>query len=463
MSRFEEVEVARIRANPEHIREDMGDLERLAKEIKTNGVRSPLVVYPHPELDGDFMLRDGHRRLKGAVIAGLLVVPVVVEEASARGALEDIETMITTGSTAKLNTKMEEAKGFQRLLDLGLNESTIGKRSNRPKSEVVTLGRVTKAPDKVKDAYSKGRIDLLQLKKLTDLQAAGQSEVLDKVLENHDFRTSAGWRIDNVEHTIARAEKQQAVADSISVLTALGGVQREDQRDENFDAAPEMTDEEHVAAGHLFYVGTDQVEPLWFVKLSKPKPKLSDKEREEKATLRELNAGLQVSHAVRVQELVVAVQSKDGVSEAVDKEMLLEVLWPEIQRFNDETLGALTSIHKPEGVSDYSPERRAWLEKVEAAVGRLSWRQLARAAVYAKHQDTDRQLRFTKNFDRSQQEWRARAGWLNKIQTHFGIRLYKAERETLAFFKAKGGDRTRWNMNTEAYETVVDDVVIHDG
>lgn len=459
---YEVVDIARIRPNPEHIRDDWGDLDRLSKEIKTTGVRAALVVYPHPELEGDLILRDGHRRWKAALKAGLSNVPVLIEEASARGPLADIETMLSTGSTSKLNTLMEEAKGYQRMLELGLNESTIGKARSRPKSEVVTLGRVSKAPEKVQAAYSKGRIDLLQLKKLTDLQAAGRTDVLDRVLEDSDFRDHARWQIDDVAQTIAAAEAAQSVADSISLLKALGGVFREDMRDENFDLAPEATDEEHVAAGHLFYVGRDQLEPVWYVKLAKPKPKLSDKEREEKATLRELNAGLQVSYAVRSQELVAAVQSKDGVSEGMDKELLLELLLPDIMRLKEETLGELTGIHAPEGSTRWSPEGRESWAKVEAAISKLSWRQLARAAAYAKHQDTDRQLRFAKNFDRSEHEWASRAGWLGKVQTHFGLRLYQPERETLVFFKAKGGDPKRYNMDTEKHETILVDVVVID-
>ncbi|POH58894.1 ParB/RepB/Spo0J family partition protein [Arthrobacter glacialis] len=459
---YEVVEIARVRVNPENIRDDMGDLDRLSKEIKTMGVRSPLVVYPHPELEGDFMIRDGHRRRQAAINAGLVEVPVVIEEPSVRGALEDIETMLSTGVASKQITKMEQAKGYQRMLELGLNESTIGKRFSRPKSEVVTLGRVAKAPEKVQKAFIKGRLDLLQLKKLTDLQAAGQSEVLDKVLESNDFSDRAGWAIDDVEYTIARAEGDKSIADSIELLTALGGVRREDSRDENFDVAQELTDEEHIAAGHLFYVGRDQPEPVWYVKLSKPKPKLSDKEREEKATLRDLNAGLQVSYAMRSHELVAAIQSKDGAGEAADKELFLELLLPGVQGLSDETLGELTGIHPPEGDGLWTPERREWRAKVEVALSKLSWRQLARAAVYAKHQDTDRQLRFAKNFDRSEHVWGTRAGWLNKVQTHYGLRLYKPEREALVFFKANGGDPKRYNMSTGKHETVECDVVVLD-
>lgn len=461
---FRVVDIAMVRPNPNNIREDLGDLEQLAKESKTIGILTPLAVYPHPELEGDFMVKDGHRRLGAAIKAGLSSVPVVIEERSARGAVADVEAMLSTGLSHRLLNKLEEAKGYQLLLDLGQNESTVGKKLLRPKSEVLALGRVAKAPEKVRQAYSHGRLDLLAVKKLTDLEAAGQTGVLSKVLESRDFDNRFGWSIDDVDHKIAQAEVCQAVDETVNRLSAMGGVLRQDQRDENFDLvdAAEFTDEEHIAAGHLFYVGTDQLDPVWYVKLSKPKPKISDKEKRDKATLRALNAGLQVSYAVRSQAVVSQIQSKDGVSEAMDKELLLEMLLPDIMKFKDETLVELTGISKPEGIPDYGKERWEWRGRVEAALSKLSWRQLARAAVYAKHEDTDRQLRFAKAFDRSVYEWPSRQRWLNRVQSHFGYRLDQSERESLEFFKGRGKDRVNINPHDGSAEEASADVVVLD-
>lgn len=463
MTVFEVVEIARVRPNPNNIRQDLGDLEQLAGEFKTIGILSPLIVYPHPELEGDFMIQDGHRRLAAAKKAGLSDVPVVIVERPTRGAVADVEAMISTGLHSRLLSKLEEAKGYQMLLDLGQNESTIGKKYKRPKSEALALGRVAKAPEKVQAAYGRGRIDLLAVKKLTDLEAAGQTGVLSKVLEGSDFDPKFAWEIRDVERKIASAEQAQSVDEAIARLSALGGVLRQDQRDENFDqVGDDLTDEEHIAAGHLFYVGRDQLEPVWYVKLSKPKPTISEKEKQEKATLRALNAGLQVSYAVRSQAVVSQIQSKDGVSEAMDKELLLEMLLPDIMKFKDETLVELTGISKPEGIPDYGKERWEWRGRVEAALSKLSWRQLARAAVYAKHEDTDRQLRFAKAFDRSVYEWPTRQRWLNRVQSHFGYRLDQSERESLEFFKGRGKDRVNVNPLDGSSEEATADVVVLD-
>lgn len=460
---YEVVEIARVRANPENIRDDMGDLERLSKEIKTMGVRSPLVVYPHPELEGDFMIRDGHRRRQAAINAGLVKVPVVIEEASARGALEDIETMLTTGVSAKRITEMERAKGFQRMLDLGLNESTIGKRFTRPKSEVVTLGRLTKAPEKVQAAFSKGRIDLLQLKKLTDLQAAGQTDVMEKAIDNREFNTNSGYKID-VERVIAQAETAAQAETTTQRLLDLGAKQITQEQSYNLSNVPDepaMTEEEHVAAEHVFYQSPYRDEPDWYLKTSKPKDAVSEDEKAERAQVRELSAGLGTAFKLRRQFMVRTIQDTGaGVSLEADMELLLDCLIYTIMKLDDDVLGMITGIDPPADGQSYS-EGEKWKARVRASFSKMSWKQIARAAAWAENQDTDKRLRRAAAFERTQYNWSSHKIWLDRAQRLFGYRLDEAETSAVEFYKAKGG--TYRGITTEGENRdVEEDLVILD-
>ena len=113
---FEEIQIEKVRANPANIREDLGDMERLAAEVKTVGIRSPLVVYPHPDIEGDFMIQEGHRRRQAALAAGLSELPCIIVEAPKRPA-EDVEVMLSTGRNHKPLTRLEEARGESRFLE----------------------------------------------------------------------------------------------------------------------------------------------------------------------------------------------------------------------------------------------------------------------------------------------------------------------------------------------------------
>lgn len=463
MTVYEVVDIARVRANPSNIREDLGDLERLTAEVKTIGVLQPLIVYPHPTLEGDFVIKDGHRRRQAAVNAGLLRVPVLIEEVSVRGALDDIETMLTTGRNHRPLDLLEEAKGFQMLLDLGLNESTIGKRFKKPKSEIVTKASLLSAPEKVQDAFTRGRVDLLQLKKLTDLQAAGQAEVLEKALDNREFHPHGGYKID-VDRVIAQAETAVQAEATTERLLALGAKQISQEQTYKLAHVPDddaLTEEEHVAAEHLFFQSPYRDEPDWYLKSSKQaEAEVSEADKAERATIRELSVGLLTAFKLRRQFLVRTVQDTGaGVSLEADLELLLDCLWYPITKLDDEVLASITGIEPPADKESYR-ERQQWLEKVKASFSRMSWKQIARAAAWGESQDTDKRLRKAPAFARDEHNWGGHKSWLNRVQRLFGYRLDEAERDTLEFYKAKGGTYGYKELPEGANRDVTEDVEV---
>ncbi|WP_343317746.1 ParB/RepB/Spo0J family partition protein [Arthrobacter sp. TMP15] len=464
-TRFEEIAIGQVRPNKANIREDLGDLDRLTEEIRTLGVVSPLIVYPHPELEGDYLVKDGHRRRQAAVNADKSFLPCIVVDAPVRGEMDDVEAMLTTGRNHRALTALEEAKGFQRLLDLGLNESTIGKKFKKPKSEIIAKARVKSSPEAVQQAYGFGRLDLEGVKKLQELEDAGQPGLYARVVEtigNADKRYTL-----HLERTIARAEQEHAQAEVQQLMDALEAPQapQDVTYSNKWDHVPdvegeELNDEEHVAAGHYWTNSTYNPEPKWYRPLTVAKPDLSEVEKEEKKKLRALNVELSVSYQVRRQFIANQILSKDGAGEVADKELLFDLLWGDITKLDDETLGDISSIHCPVQAKEYGKERNDWLARTKAAVQKLSWKQLARAAAYANAKDTDRQLRFAKNFDRTVYDWSNRQRWLEQVQTHFGHRLDQAEQDTLELFKTKGGSYSSREMTEGLNRRVEEDVTV---
>lgn len=101
----------------DNIRDDMGDLDGLAADIRRRGIRQPLTVRPK----GDkFEVEAGHRRLAAARLAGLKFVPCIAEDDDDQQALE---WMISENTRRKDLSPIEEAKGYQRLtVKLGTHE-----------------------------------------------------------------------------------------------------------------------------------------------------------------------------------------------------------------------------------------------------------------------------------------------------------------------------------------------------
>lgn len=100
--------------NPANPRKDVGDVTELAESIKAQGIRQNLLVVPMPA--GMYMLVIGHRRHAAAKLAGLTEVPCVIAELSER---EQHELMLVENIQRSDLTPLEEADGFQGLLDLG--------------------------------------------------------------------------------------------------------------------------------------------------------------------------------------------------------------------------------------------------------------------------------------------------------------------------------------------------------
>ena len=98
------VPIDRIRANPNHPRQDFDEKELadLAASIREKGVIQPLILRPHPVHGGDYEIVAGERRWRAAQLAGVHALPAVVRTLSDAEVLElaIIENVRTTAGSA---------------------------------------------------------------------------------------------------------------------------------------------------------------------------------------------------------------------------------------------------------------------------------------------------------------------------------------------------------------------------
>ncbi|WP_335623288.1 plasmid partitioning protein RepB [Aquibium oceanicum] len=105
----------------DRIDESDEEYAQLREAIKQSGQSTPILVRPHPDAAGRYMIVFGHRRAKVARELGALVRAVVKP-------LADIEHVIAQGqeNTARSDLSfIEKALFAQRLLDQGMTRSTI--------------------------------------------------------------------------------------------------------------------------------------------------------------------------------------------------------------------------------------------------------------------------------------------------------------------------------------------------
>lgn len=97
---------------------DQAALKELAKSIESHGVRQPILVRPDPFEPKNYELIVGERRWRASKLAGKKDIPAIVDVLSDREALE---VMVIENQQRQDVSPLEEARGYQALMNLGLD------------------------------------------------------------------------------------------------------------------------------------------------------------------------------------------------------------------------------------------------------------------------------------------------------------------------------------------------------
>lgn len=121
-----------VTAHPHNVR-DAIDVSDILPSIREVGVLQPPLVASTG--DGGWKVIAGHRRMAAAVEAGIERVACLVREDLA-GDPEAVIGMLVENLDRRDLTAMEEARGYQLLLDLGVPKTKIAKRTGRKPAHV---------------------------------------------------------------------------------------------------------------------------------------------------------------------------------------------------------------------------------------------------------------------------------------------------------------------------------------
>lgn len=135
-----ELPVEQLHPHPQNPRKDLGDLEELADSIKEIGIQQNLTVIPYvdeagKEVDDQFTVIMGHRRLAAAKQAGLATIPCCIRWEMAPA--EQIALMLCENMQRNELTPQEEGLAFQQLkLDFGWTVDQISQRTGFSQTKV---------------------------------------------------------------------------------------------------------------------------------------------------------------------------------------------------------------------------------------------------------------------------------------------------------------------------------------
>lgn len=191
LPRLVEIPLEYLHPHPKNPRRDLGDLTELAESIRATGIRQPLTVVQYVDTDDEpdpkyFTTVIGHRRAAAAALAGRTTVPAIVDQALSPA--QQLELMLVENVQRSDLSPVEEADGYQGLLDLGLDVDAIARETGRSESTVRRRLRLVGLPERAREKLHNGQATLAQADRLNDFDDDPElAAQLAKLLGSKDF------------------------------------------------------------------------------------------------------------------------------------------------------------------------------------------------------------------------------------------------------------------------------------
>lgn len=180
------ISVDKLYHHPLNPRKDLGDLEELAKSIEVNGVMQNLTVVPvldtplsDEAIDEGYAVLIGNRRFEASKAAGLSELPCNILNNLSES--EQVGIMLEENMQRSDLTIIEQAKGFQMMLDFGLSTTDISDKTGFSESTVRHRCKLAELDeDLLKKAVENKQITLTDLQKLEKIESIDKRNELLK-------------------------------------------------------------------------------------------------------------------------------------------------------------------------------------------------------------------------------------------------------------------------------------------
>lgn len=423
-----------IHPDPDNPRTDLGDIDKLAHELKSVGQMEPIKVYPHPEREGDWKILGGHRRHVAALRAGLTELNCQVVEAPQNPRLALYLDAMSTGTNHLTLDYLGQSQAIQGMLTEGKTESWIAKNFQIDKAEVKPRARLASQP-KVARLHERGTIDLISAASLIDLE----KETGDGSLFESTVQALEGTRWKQDQHDVTRLIEQKKANAKRDVLRAeLNGQGAVEIDSENrYSGRWSKTDvvlsvEEHIAAGNQFDVSTPE-SVNWWAKTKTKAKQVSPERKAELELVRKLNGTLPTSKRARQQFVVSKIQDKKALADLDDRQIFTEIIFA-LDTLTDErkqliALAINLPLPEPEGdESAWDPavqeRRKAWKAKAFDLVLKMTLGQQVRLYAWLQAAAAEDMSHKTNLYQRDSWEkssrWKPMATWYNQLIRFFG-------------------------------------------
>lgn len=218
------ISVDKLYHHPLNPRKDLGDLEELSKSIEVNGVMQNLTVVPvldtplsDEAIDEGYAVLIGNRRFEASKAAGLSELPCNILNNLSES--EQVGIMLEENMQRSDLTIIEQAKGFQMMLDFGLSTTDISDKTGFSESTVRHRCKLAELDeDLLKEAVENKQITLTDLQKLEKIESIDKRNELLKRGYLSDYMIEdavAGEKAKKIESKWMRALQKNYLCDRL--------------------------------------------------------------------------------------------------------------------------------------------------------------------------------------------------------------------------------------------------------
>ena len=186
---------SQLHTHPDNPRKDLGDLTELKESIREHGIMQNLTVVPITCKENQYVILIGHRRF--ATSEGIVdELPCVIAEGLT--AREQVGIMLCENMQRADLTYLEQAHGFQLMLDLGETVQTISEKTGFSEATVKHRLEINKIDpeslEKAKEYFQPTISDFIELERVKDLKE--RNEILENAESSKDIQYDVQRYID---------------------------------------------------------------------------------------------------------------------------------------------------------------------------------------------------------------------------------------------------------------------------
>ena len=208
------IPISMLHHHPDNPRKDLGDLTELADSIRAKGVMQNLTVVPfRDQADaGGYYVVIGNRRMEASKQAGLKTLPCIISNMTYK---DQLATMLLENMQRVDLTPLEQAQGFQLMIDFGETVDGISDKTGFSKTTVRRRLEIAKLDKKLLADAAERQITIGDLDKLTDLDDVEERNKVLAFIGTPNFL----WHLSQAKQRQTQRERENEWR---KVLTSLG-------------------------------------------------------------------------------------------------------------------------------------------------------------------------------------------------------------------------------------------------